>query len=632
MKHILSALLISLTGFGCYAKDSSVVDALKKTYKNVKVHDTPVSHITADDKKGETGHIFLPDGTLLYSTDSRYLILGDTISIDGDLYYLMGGGLKTIVNSHGKVIANAIETIDTHSVCKLSVKGNNAFYHNIKGHKFFLINQFMGPAYSREYLNTNIFAADGRTIYDSQTVSESIEIIDAPDGLFFKTINYIKAFNQVDIRNKLLNADGKEIIKSGKALNNQVIGGKSYFISYRPLPDSQSDENFIQVFDATGKLLPDIMADSKSYIELDGHAFFILQKLNKDFGGKLTKGECYIYSPDFNIQMPWSNDDKQLAIKTENGNKILVKTNTTGKETRQFLQTNPAEVAAMPSVPQKTPAAPKPTAQSNPTQVSDIDTDIPKGNVSRPNTFALIIANENYRRIASVPFASNDGTVLSKYLNRTLGLPEKNIIMVSDASLNDISYNIERLKDICDAYDGTASVIIYYAGHGVPDDATKDAYLLPSDGYAESAAKSGFSLANLISSVEAMPTRQATILIDACFSGATREGDMLSTVRGVRLKPKENAINGNLVIISASQGDETAQTYTDQGHGLFTYFLLKKLKETKGEVTLGELSDYISTQVRRTSAVNGQKQTPSVKTAQGNATWSSDYFGSTPIH
>lgn len=105
---------------------------------------------------------------------------------------------------------------------------------------------------------------------------------------------------------------------------------------------------------------------------------------------------------------------------------------------------------------------------------------------------------------------------------------------------------------------------------------------------------------------------------------------MLSAVRGVRLKPKENSINGKVVVFSASQGEETAQPYKEQGHGLFTYFLIRKLKETRGEVTLGELYDYVNTQVRRTSVINGQKQTPSIKVAPDNTIWSVSNLGSNP--
>ena len=51
-------------------------------------------------------------------------------------------------------------------------------------------------------------------------------------------------------------------------------------------------------------------------------------------------------------------------------------------------------------------------------------------------------------------------------------------------------------------------------------------------------------------------------------------------------------------------------------HGLFTYFLLKKLQETKGNVTLGELGDYLKSEVKRQSFLKNNKvQTPMVSVA-----------------
>ena len=69
-----------------------------------------------------------------------------------------------------------------------------------------------------------------------------------------------------------------------------------------------------------------------------------------------------------------------------------------------------------------------------------------------------------------------------------------------------------------------------------------------------------------------------------------------------------------MIVLSAATGDETAYKYEETKHGLFTYFLLKKLKESKGSVTMGELSNYIQDQVGRYSIVeNGKSQTPTVQ-------------------
>ena len=86
---------------------------------------------------------------------------------------------------------------------------------------------------------------------------------------------------------------------------------------------------------------------------------------------------------------------------------------------------------------------------------------------------------------------------------------------------------------------------------------------------------------------------------------------MLTSARGVAIKSKLGKPKGNMIVLSAAQGNETAYKYEEAHHGLFTYFLLKKLNETKGDVTIGELSNYITEEVRQHSIViNGRSQTP----------------------
>lgn len=253
-------------------------------------------------------------------------------------------------------------------------------------------------------------------------------------------------------------------------------------------------------------------------------------------------------------------------------------------------------------------------SKSKPKGKSDVDQNIPNVNKPRNNTFALIIANENYRRVSEVPFALNDGEIFHEYLNKTLGIPEKNILSAQDASLNDIRYNLKRLQDICGVFKGDASVIVYYAGHGVPDGKSLDAYLLPVDGYADDPA-TGLALSELTKTLAELPTKQTTLFIDACFSGTGREGGMLSEARGVKLRPKEAVVDGNLIVFSASQGVETAHPLIEQGHGMFTYYLLKKINETRGKVKLGDLAEYLINNVSRTSVLDGNMQTPTVKTS-----------------
>ena len=98
---------------------------------------------------------------------------------------------------------------------------------------------------------------------------------------------------------------------------------------------------------------------------------------------------------------------------------------------------------------------------------------------------------------------------------------------------------------------------------------------------------------------------------------------MLASARGVAIKSKAEAPKGNMLVISAAQGNETAYPYREKRHGLFTYFLLKKLQKTKGNTTFGELFDYVRTQVAQKSiVVNEKSQTPSVNASgELTSTW-----------
>ena len=71
------------------------------------------------------------------------------------------------------------------------------------------------------------------------------------------------------------------------------------------------------------------------------------------------------------------------------------------------------------------------------------------------------------------------------------------------------------------------------------------------------------------------------MFLDACFSGGGRDQGLLAA-RGVKIKPKEESFLGNMVVFASSSGEEKSLPYEEKQHGLFTYFLLKKLKETKG--------------------------------------------------
>lgn len=254
---------------------------------------------------------------------------------------------------------------------------------------------------------------------------------------------------------------------------------------------------------------------------------------------------------------------------------------------------------------------------------SDIDDNIPISKQKQNTFFAVIIANEKYNDLEKVPYASHDGEIFKQYCEKTLGIPLSNIRLVPDATLNNIKRQVSWLTQVMEAYNGEANVIFYYAGHGIPDESNRSSYLLPVDGVGNDVT-TGYSLEKLYAELSSKPAKSVVVLLDACFSGAQRDGGMLASARGVAIKAKQEAPKGNMVVISAAQGDETAYPYKEKGHGMFTYYLLKKLQDSKGNCSLGELADYVTSEVKKQSVViNGKMQTPAAIASGGASNWKS---------
>lgn len=239
-------------------------------------------------------------------------------------------------------------------------------------------------------------------------------------------------------------------------------------------------------------------------------------------------------------------------------------------------------------------------------EASDVDVDVPVTDVVNDKMFAVIVANEYYQQEQDVPYAIHDGEVFKEYCLKTLGIPEDQIHIVTDATLNNVRFEVDWLSGMLEAHQGVARGIFYYAGHGIPDEVSRNAYLMPVDGYVGN-LESCYGLDALYAQLGATSSDAVFYFIDACFSGATREGDMLAQSRGIAVNSKAGVLLGNAVAFSAAQGNETAYAYQEKSHGLFTYYLLKKLKESQGDITLGELADYLNAQVTRMSAEDRSK-------------------------
>lgn len=251
-------------------------------------------------------------------------------------------------------------------------------------------------------------------------------------------------------------------------------------------------------------------------------------------------------------------------------------------------------------------------------KLSEVDKNIPQNNKTNPMRFALIIGNEDYSshqvNLSSeinVDFARNDASAFKEYAIKVLGIPEENIIFYLDATTGQMNQGISKLNLIIKNTQGKSEIFVYYAGHGLPDEQTKEAYIMPVDVSGKNAVD-GIPLIKLYTKLTEFPSKRITVFIDACFSGGARNQGLLAA-RGVKVKPKEGLLNGNLVVFSASTGEQSSLPLKEKHHGIFTYYLLKKIQETNGEVNYDELSKSIYENVSLQSVLsNDKEQTPQI--------------------
>lgn len=255
------------------------------------------------------------------------------------------------------------------------------------------------------------------------------------------------------------------------------------------------------------------------------------------------------------------------------------------------------------------PVPVKDNSSKNGFAISDVDMDIPLTNRHNDNTFAVVIANGDYKKVADIENAENDGRIFAEYCSKVLGIPDSHIRTHFNVTYGELIDAIEDIKSIAEAKNGNLDVIFYYAGHGVPDERTKSAHILPIDADGKQ-MRLCYPLKELYTELGAMNANNTLVFLDACFSGATRSSgnEMLLSARSVAIDVDPDEVEGKLVIFSAATGDQSALDYDEKRHGMFTYFLLKRLKETKGDIGLGALADYLRENVALESQLNNKKQ------------------------
>ena len=331
-------------------------------------------------------------------------------------------------------------------------------------------------------------------------------------------------------------------------------------------------------------------------------------RANKTFGSALAIAAYHgnAKSVKFLLERGADVDDASQVLKglADDGMK-----GTGGKEGLALLQRLEQQKTAV-RLPENTP----------PSVVVKSDVDEMPAIKAKPNknSYAIVIGIEDYRqKLPKADYAAADAKTMAGYLTKAMGYLEENVITL----LNDHASNVDLVKYfekwLPNNIEPSSTVFVYFSGHGAPNPTTGDAYLVPYDGDPSFIDETGYSLKRMYAALGKLPAKEIVVVLDSCFSGAGGRSVIAKGSRPLVMNlQRDMGLPKNMAVLSASSGDQTSSTYDEKGHGLFTYFILKGIKDedvvmSDGSLKIADLHSYVKPQVERIARKQyNNEQTP----------------------
>jgi hypothetical protein len=239
--------------------------------------------------------------------------------------------------------------------------------------------------------------------------------------------------------------------------------------------------------------------------------------------------------------------------------------------------------------------------------------------VEHPNDYALIVGIEKYTDLPAATYADSDAEAAGAFV-RALGVPERNMVTLTGAHATR-SGLVKQLEGwLANNVNENSTVYFYYSGHGAPDPATGQAYLVPLDGDPQYLADTAYPLKRLYEKLGALKAKRVIVMLDSCFSGAGGRSVLAKGSRPLvnNVDTGFNSGDGKIAVLAASGADQISGTDDDTGHGLFTQYLLEGLNgaavNREGQVTLKSLYDYVKPKVMDDAHRANRDQVPQLQT------------------
>ncbi len=217
---------------------------------------------------------------------------------------------------------------------------------------------------------------------------------------------------------------------------------------------------------------------------------------------------------------------------------------------------------------------------------------------------ALVIGSNEYHQFPQLESAVNDASAVAAILRDEYGFE---VHSLTNATRYDILTELSNLRTSLSEQD---NLLIFYAGHGVLDNATARGYWLPVDAEENNYAN-WLSTSDVTDALKGMRSRHVLVVSDSCYSGSLSRGQTATRDVADRRSVLKNLAAKRSRTVISSGGLEPVLDSGGGDHSVFTAAFLQSLR---GNLDVIEASAIFS-QLREQVVANAD-QTPEYKKIQ----------------
>jgi len=239
--------------------------------------------------------------------------------------------------------------------------------------------------------------------------------------------------------------------------------------------------------------------------------------------------------------------------------------------------------------------------------------------------YALVIGNQNYRRIEPLVTPINDARRAAQVLKDDYGFT---VTVVDDA--DDVAM-LRALNDLNGILKPEDNLLIYYAGHGsrLRSGDRETGYWLPVN--ADPPPTDTFWVANeqVTGHLARLPARRVLVVADSCYAGLLSDDPsflMRQDASRVSLDYVRIRLPKRARLLISSGGDQPVLDTGGEGNSVFARAFVDALESNRDVLSAPALFARLQSRVKAASARTGFRQVPEFKAIKGAGHEIGDFF------